>query len=397
MIIGLVGKPSVGKSTFFKACTLAEVDIASYPFTTIKPNSGVGYVKVECVEKEFNTKCNPRFGFCIDGIRYVPVQLIDVAGLIEGSYEGKGMGNQFLSDLNQADVLIHIVDASGSTNEKGEQVEKLSYNPCNDVKFLENELDMWYYGILKKGWDKFVKTISDNQNVKRVIAKQLSGLNVTEEIAEECIKKLKLLHHPTQWQDNDLKELARELRIKTKPMIIAANKIDVEGSLLNLHKLQEKFKEYIIIGCSADSEVALREAAKKGLIKYKPGDNNFYILEKSKLNEKQINALEYIKEDVLNKLGSTGIQEVLDTSVFKLLNYIAVFPGGISKLEDSEGRRLPDCFLLKNGSTALDFAFKIHTDLGNNFVKAMDVKKRMAVGKDHKLSHRDVIEIKTSK
>ena len=54
MLIGIVGKPSSGKSTFFKASTLAEVEIANYPFTTIKPNHGTGFVKVDCVDKEFN-------------------------------------------------------------------------------------------------------------------------------------------------------------------------------------------------------------------------------------------------------------------------------------------------------------------------------------------------------
>ena len=110
MLIGLVGKPSVGKSTFFKAATLAEVEIASYPFTTIKPNHGVGYVKIDCIDKEFNVQCNPNHGFCIDHKRFVPVELMDVAGLVPGASEGKGLGNQFLDDLRQADVFLHIVE-----------------------------------------------------------------------------------------------------------------------------------------------------------------------------------------------------------------------------------------------------------------------------------------------
>ena len=138
MLIGIVGKPSCGKSTFFNAQTLANVEIANYPFTTIKPNHGTGYVRVDCVDREFNTKCNPRFGYCIESNRFVPVELLDVAGLVPGAHEGKGMGNQFLDDLNQADVLIHIIDVAGSTNEKGESVPALSYNPANDIKFLEH-------------------------------------------------------------------------------------------------------------------------------------------------------------------------------------------------------------------------------------------------------------------
>ena len=271
MLIGIVGKPSTGKSTFFKAATLAEVAIASHPFTTIKPNHAVGFVRTKCVEGEFKVKCNPRFGYCINENRFVPIDLIDVAGLIQGSHEGKGLGLSFLSDLNQADALIHIIDISGSTNEKGESVKPLSHDPLKDVKFLEYELDMWYLGIMKKGWEKFARTIQqENQNIKKALAKQLSGLRVTEEIVESVIKKLNLSHHPVDWSESDLKSLASELRKLTKPMIIAANKIDVNGSKYNLDRLKEAFPEYHIFHCSADSELALKEATKKKFIEYIP-------------------------------------------------------------------------------------------------------------------------------
>ncbi len=179
MLIGIVGKPNVGKSTFFKAATLAEVEIANYPFATIKPNSGVGYVKVKDPARDFNKISNPRNGYVLKEFRFVPVQLIDVAGLVPGAHEGLGMGNQFLDDLRQADVLIHVIDVSGSTNEKGEQVEPLTYDPAEDVKFLEVELDMWYLGILRKGWEKFARTVmQEKSEIHKALAKQLSGLKV---------------------------------------------------------------------------------------------------------------------------------------------------------------------------------------------------------------------------
>ena len=397
MLIGIVGKPSTGKSTFFKASTLAEIEISSRPFTTIKPNHAIGYVKVQCADKNFNVKCNPRFGFCINSNRFVPVDLIDCAGLIEGSHEGKGLGLSFLNDLNQADALIHIIDVSGSTNEKGNIVKPLSYDPAKDVKFLEHELDMWYYSLIKKGWDKFSKTLEhDNQNIKRAIAKQLSGLRVTEDIVEIVIKKLKLVHHPKDWSDKDLKELSRELRILTKPMIIAANKIDILGSKLNLEKLQKEFPEYKIIPCSADSELALREAAKHKLIEYIPGENNFKIVS-DKLTNEQKKALEYIKTNVLDVYGSTGVQNILDYAVFDMLKYFPVFPGGVNKLEDKDGNVIPDCFLMPENTTALDFAFRLHTDIGKNFIKAIDVKTKRVIGKEHKLKSGDVVEIAVKK
>jgi len=257
---------------------LAEVEIAIYPFTTINPNKGVGFVKVDCVDKDFNVTCSPRFGYCMNSKRFVPIELIDVAGLVQGAYEGKGHGNQFLDDLNQADALIHIIDISGSTNENGEAVEPLSYDPLNDVSFLEYELNMWYVRILKKGWDKFARTVKgEHSKVSIAIAKQMSGVRVTEEIAENAIKKLNLNEDILKWNDKDLFKIASELRSITKPMIIAANKIDIPDAGKNLKRLIEKFPSYKIIACSAESELALKEAAKKNLVSYIPGESNFEI------------------------------------------------------------------------------------------------------------------------
>jgi len=397
MFISLFGKPSVGKSTFFKAATLAEVEIASYPFTTLKSQEGIAYVKIQCIENEFNTKCNPRFGYCINRNRFVPIKLTDIPGIIEGSHAGAGRGNEFLSSIASADALIHIIDISGSTNEKGESVKPLSHDPLKDVKFIGYELDMWYFGILKKGWEKFARTVQqENQNIKKALSKQLSGLKVTEEIVENIIKKLKLSHHPIEWLDQDLKNLSSELRKLTKPLIIAANKIDIEGSKLNLDRLKETFPEYKIFPCSADSELALREASKHKLIEYIPGENNFKIIS-DKISKEQKSALEFIKTKILDVYGSTGVQNILDFTVFELLRYLAIFPGGVNNLKDSDGRTLPDCYLMQENSTSLDFAFKLHTDLGKNFIKAIDVRTKRIIGKEYKLKNRDIIEIITKK
>lgn len=399
MLVGVVGKANVGKSTFFKALTLAEVEIANYPFATIKPNSGVGYVKVECAEKHFNVKCNAREGFCLNGTRFVPVQVIDVAGLVPGAHEGKGMGNQFLDDLRQADVLIHVIDVAGTTNEKGEPVEPGSYDPADDVRFLEVEIDMWYFGILKKGWDKFVRRVmQEKQPITEALSAQLGAMRVTEDMVNEVVAKLGLdKEKPDSWSDEDIKSMAIDFRKKTKPMVVACNKIDIEGAAENFTRLENEFPEHMMIACSAESELALREAAKHELIDYIPGEPDFTVKDESKLSDKQRTALQFIKDNLLSKYKTTGVQQVIDKAVFEHLKYIAVFPGGIGKLEDSEGRVLPDCFLLPPGSTALDFAFKIHTDLGENFIKAIDVKKKLPVGKEHVLHHGDVIEIVTRK
>jgi len=393
MLLGLVGKPSCGKSTFFKAATLADVLIASYPFATIKPNHGMGYVKVDALCKELKVKCNPRTGFCTGETRFVPVELMDVAGLVAGASEGKGLGNKFLDDLRQADMFIQIVDASGTTDIEGREGRG---NPIEDVKMLENELNKWYEGIFKKVWDKLSRTIqSTKQNFPEAVAKQFSGLRVSEEDVKEVLIKLKLNpEQPTTWSEEDLTNFTTTLRHLTKPMLIAANKIDKPDAKENLEKLKKEFPEILIIPCSSDSELALREASNGELIEYTQGDSSFKI-NGDRVNEKQKAALESIQKSVLDVYGSTGVQEVLDKAVFDLLKYIAIFPAG-SKLSDSKGNILPDCFLLPAGSTALDFAYHLHTDIGDKFVKAIDVRTKQPVGKDHALKHRDGIEIMTS-
>ncbi|MBI2045552.1 redox-regulated ATPase YchF [Candidatus Pacearchaeota archaeon] len=395
MLIGLIGKPSVGKSTFFKAATLAEVEIASYPFTTIKPNHGVGYVKVDCIEREMNTKCMPNHGFCIKGIRFVPIDLMDVAGLVPGASEGKGLGNRFLDDLRQADAFIQIVDLSGETDAEGKLLEGKSYDICNDVRFLEDELNKWYFNILSKVWKTFSKQLDSGKDINypRAIANQFSGLGVKEEHAKAVFRKLGIDEHLSRWTPKQILEFASLLRKESKPMIIAANKVDTEKGSENLKKLKEAFPDKMIMPCSSDSELALREAAKHGLIEYIPGENDFKIIKG--LNDRQKRALETIRGDVLSVYGGTGVQEILNKAVFELLGYLAIFPASANRLMDSKGRILPDCFLLPPGSTALDFAFFLHTDFGNNFIKAIDAKSKMALGKEYVLKNRDALEIVT--
>jgi hypothetical protein len=294
--------------------------------------------------------------------------------------------------------LIHIVDVSGSINEKGEEVEKLSYDPAEDIKFLEHELNMWYLRLIEKGWEKFARTVQQERpELKKALTKQLSSLRVTEELIDSVIKKLDLGLEILKWDKDVLTKIAIELRKETKPMIIACNKVDVNGAKEKFEKLKDEFPDHLLVPCSAESELALREASKHELISYVPGNKEFEIIKEEKLNEKQKKGLELVKNDVLAKFNSTGVQNVLDKAVFELLGYIAIFPGGVNNLKDQHGKILPDCFLMPPKTTALDFAFRLHTDIGNAFIKAIDVKTKKPVGKDYLLKNRDVIEIATSK
>lgn len=393
MIIGVVGKPNVGKSAFFRALTLADAESGNFPFTTIDANSGVGYVKIKDPALEFSKHSNPREGYVQGDFRFVPVQIIDVAGLVPGAHEGKGLGNKFLDDLRQADVLIHVIDLSGSTNEKGEQVELNSYDPAEDIKFLEEELDLWFYSILKRNWINIEKKIKlQDMKIEIALNSVLSGLAISEKNILIAIKELNLDKDNISSQ---LELLAKKLRELSKPIVIAANKCDVlEDEILTkkIKRLKKEFPNYLIIPIVAEYEFNLKKAHEAKVINYISGENSFEIIKEEALNENQKNGLHKIKE-FISKNKSTGVQETLNSAVFDLLKMKPIFPGGISKLEDSKGNVLPDCFLMTEKATALDFAYRLHTDFGKNFIKAIDVKTKMMIGKEHVLKFGDIVEI----
>jgi len=322
MLVGIVGRPNSGKSTFFKAATMSDVLIASYPFATIKPNRGIGYVKIKDLAVEFGKHSNPREGFIRGDWRFVPFELMDVAGLVEGASEGRGLGNEFLNDLSVADAFIHVVDLSGEFDGEGKPIQ--GYYPGRDIEIIEKELDLWYLGIFKKVWKTFSRTVElQRTNFSDAVAKQFSGLKVSTGDVKQVILKLKLdVEKPTMWGEEEIFKFSRMLRKITKPMIIAANKIDRPLAKENLKFIEKEF-DYSIVPCFADGELALREADKINLIDYVSGDKDFKIV--GGLNEGQRKALDRISE-IITEFGNSGVQEVLNKIVFEILDYISVFP-----------------------------------------------------------------------
>jgi len=382
MQVGLVGKPSSGKSSFFKAATMIDVAIAAYPFTTINPNIGMGYVTSDCVCQEYNVKCNPKNSLCIEGKRYIPVKLIDVAGLVPDAHLGKGLGNKLLDDLRQAPCLIHIVDASGTTDVEGKSTS--GYDSCNDIRFLTREVDLWLASIVERGVSKYVsKKKFSKVDLVDILTDQLTGLGIKKEDIQLTLDKVGI---------DDVEKFASELRRVSKPIIIAANKIDLSSSEENLKRMKEEFTNLTIIPTSAASEIALRKANEKEIIEYK--NNSFTIKDESKINEKQREGLKIIEQRVLKKYGSTGIQECLNKAVFEVLDNIVVYPvADINKLSDKKGNVFPDAFLVKNGTTLKEFAFSIHSDIGEKFIGGLEAKTRRKLGADYVLKKDDVIEI----
>jgi len=392
MEIGVVGKPNVGKSTFFSAATLAPAEIASYPFTTIEPNKGIAYVKTECPHVELGTSCDPRNAPCENGTRLVPIELLDVAGLVPDAHEGRGLGNKFLDDLRQASALIHIVDASGSTDFEGNPCAISKHDPVKDVEFLEIEVSHWIKNIISKDWTKIARQAQyEGKNLEKQLYDKMTGLGISEVQIKEALVDSKLSDQPVDWTDDDLLTMARNLQLRGKPMILAANKSDIAPKE-NVERLQN-LDSYITIPTSAEFELALRRAANSDLVEYEIGSDKFTIPDPSKLNEAQLKGMKHI-EDVLPRLGTTGVQRCIEKAAFDLLDLIIVFPvEDENKYCDHDGNVLPDAYLVPKGSTARDLAFKVHTDLGENFIRAIDARTNRVVGADHPLENNDVITI----
>lgn len=393
MQIGLLGKTNVGKSTFFSAATEAPVTIGNFPFTTIEPNVGVAYVLTDCACKHFGIK--HEIPLCKNGIRFVPIKLIDVAGLVPGAHEGKGLGNQFLDDSRQAEALIHVVDIAGSTDIHGQPVPIGTHDPLEDVKFVEEEFELWFKQILEREWSKLTKEIEQKKS-KLVdgIAKRFSGLSIKDYQVQEVLQNLQLLtKKPTEWKDSDLTLFVKELRKKTKPILIAANKADLCKDLTVVEKIKNNSK---VILCSAETELLLRKASKAGLVDYIPGDSGFTLKENVEISSQQQKALDLVNS-VFSKINSTGIQNVLNSIVFDVLKLIVVYPvEDDSKLCNKDGEILPDAKLLSPNSNAKNLAETIHADLAKGFLHAIDVKTKQRIGADHHLKNGDVIKIVSS-
>lgn len=384
MKIGLVGKPNVGKSTFFKAATLKDVAIADYPFTTIEPNVGVAYVRAKCPHVDLGVQCKPNHGECRDGTRFVPVELVDVAGLVPGAHEGRGLGNKFLDDLRRADALLHVVDASGSADAEGRPVAPGTHDPLADVQFLEDEFTWWIDGILAKDWDRIFKRVQvSGEKLESLIQEKLTFLGLSEKLVAAAIREGGLDHHT----------LAASVRRLSKPILIAFNKAD-KVPRERIPELGARLGKTPWQATAADSEIALRAASKAGLIRYEPGAPGFEIVDAAKLNPKQRQALDYIRDHVLAPHGTTGVMPALERAVYELLKLIVVYPvEDETHYTDKKGNVLPDAHLVPQGVTAKDLAYRVHTQLGDNFIRAVDARTRRVIGADHALQNGDVVRI----
>ncbi|SFR68848.1 redox-regulated ATPase YchF [Halogeometricum limi] len=383
--IALAGKPNAGKSTFYKAATMADVDVGNYPFTTIDPNRGVSYARTRCPCLDRDERC----GNCEDGVRYVGVELLDVAGLVPGAHEGRGLGNQFLDALTNADVILAVVDASGGTNEEGEPVEIGTYDPVEEADFVEAELEQWLAGIIEKNWESVVrKSRSPDFDIDEALAEMLTGFGATEYEVAASLRALEYPADPKQWTDEHREALARDVRARTKPIVLVANKADVAPPE-NLERLRESDKP--VVAATADGELGLRKAAEAGIVDYLPGDDDFDIV--GDVSAAQEKGLEKIRE-VVEANGGTGVQTALNTAVYDVLDMVTAYPvQNETRWTDGTGEMLPDAFLLERGSTPRDLAYAVHSDIGDGYLHAVDARSTRRIAEDYELDEADVIKI----
>lgn len=401
-IIGIVGKTNVGKSTLFSALTMIPVKIADHPFTTIEPNTGIAYVRRRCVHLDLGLKgCNPRTGFCVKGDRFMPIKIIDVAGLIPGASKGRGLGNKFMDDLRQADLLIYVVDASGSTDLEGNRCKPGTQDPVEEARLILAEINEWFKDVVARVWtSKIERALVTSQNPIDTIFQNLSGLSIKRKHVVEAINLAGLgVKPPKSWTRADIEEFALRLREVSKPIIIAANKVDYPESQDNVRRLIEEYGKENVVPVSALAELILRKAKQSDIIDYLPGDSEVrYKVSIDKLSRDQVRALELVERQVLKLYGSTGVQELLRRAVFEKLNLITVYPvEDENKYTDHHGNILPDAYLVEKGTTARELAYMVHTELGESFLYAIDAKRKRRVGESHILEDNDVVKIVAAK
>ena len=384
--IALIGKPNVGKSTLFSALTFSQAEIANYPFTTVKPNIGVGYVITKCPDIEIGKKCNPREGRCNGGRRLVPVEIIDVPGLIPGASEGKGMGNEFLDYIREAEIIIHVFDTSGKISSEGEPIS-VDSDQWEDVISVEREMVLWLSSRIYRDWDKFSrKADASQERPEKILHERLASYGISEHQTTGLLSGLSLPRKFSHWKKEDAEKLVNEIFKKVKPIVRVGNRADLSSKERLQSFLKEDDKCFFVSG---GYELLLEKASKIGLVK----DDGSTIKATGKGTQEQMNALEGIIKFYSNTIHSR-VWEVLSHVVFNVMNYSVVYPvADESTWSDSKGNVLPDAILIPPGTTSLDLAFRIHSDIGSGFIRAIDCRKKMAVRKDYVLNSADVIKI----
>jgi ribosome-binding ATPase YchF (GTP1/OBG family) len=396
--IGPIGKTNAGKTTFFNAATLQNAEISNYPFTTKTPNTGIGQAATICVHRELGLReDNPKNSQCVEGWRMIPIEIIDLPGLIKGASEGRGLGNQFLAVASQSDVLLHVIDASGSIDAEGKIASPGVGDPLADIEDIEQELAMWYLHLFSNNLDKVVRLqkTRSGTDFSDALSESMQGIGVTHDHINQALKKTKLFGEDVEnWNSSQSLDFAWALREISKPTLIVANKIDVPEAAKNFSRIRESYRDIIVVPASAESELTLRRAEQTGVIKYSPAAERFEIAKGAKLSDRQQRALSHITKAILGEYLRTGVQFAINVAVFKLLRMNSIYPvSDLNKFSDKSGNILPDVFLMRDGANVSDLASSIHSDLAKGLLYAVDARTGIRLPVEYQLKDRDVLSI----
>ncbi|KAK3301195.1 P-loop containing nucleoside triphosphate hydrolase protein [Chaetomium fimeti] len=408
-LIGLVGKPSAGKSSTLNSLTDATSKVGNFPFTTIDPQRAIGYLQIDCAcaRHGVSERCRPNYGACVGGRRSVPIELLDVAGLVPGAHQGKGLGNKFLDDLRHADALIHVVDVSGTTDAEGKNTR--GYDPSVDIAWLRSEIVAWIRGNLMEKWGSIKRRhIAVKATAVETLQNQFSGYGSTSSVVARTLDKLGLKEALEEWSDETIDRVVNAFTDEKFPTVIALNKIDHPDADKNIAKIAKMQDPNTIVLCSAVSEIFLRKLAKQGYIKYTEGSEFVDTREDliadgdpdggglKELDEKNRNRIENLKDMVLYRFGSTGVVQVLSKAA-EILGLVPVYPVrntatfGSGSGESKQAFR--DCVLVKKNSTVADVARKIMGDAPIAYIEGVGGTRVaddqiVSVGKNDILSFR---------
>ncbi|KAK5170406.1 uncharacterized protein LTR77_004994 [Saxophila tyrrhenica] len=396
-LIALVGKPSSGKSTTLNSLTDTTAKVGNFPFTTIDPNRAVGYLHIPCAcsrtilpgntppspsdPPPLQTRCKPNYGACQKGTRSVPIELLDVAGLVPGAHQGKGLGNKFLDDLRHADALIHVVDVSGTTDQEGKATR--GYDPSVDIAWLRDEIVRWVFGNLMQKWGGVKRRhTAIKATAVETLQGQFSGYGANSAIIARTLDRLALKQPLQDWDDATIQLVVEAFVDEKFPTVIALNKIDHPDADKNISKIAKQQPPERLVLCSAISEVFLRRLVKQGFVQYIPGsefvDTREDLLDNGdspdqvdlkELDEKLKTRIENLKDMVLFRFGSTGVNQVLSRAS-EVLGLVPVFPvrniGSFGSGEAGSGGDraavFRDCVLVRKGSTVGDVYRKVMGD-----------------------------------
>jgi len=345
-----------------------------YSFTTIDPQRAIGYLQIPCACARYGLedKCKPNYGACVEGRRSVPIELLDVAGLVPGAHEGRGLGNKFLDDLRHADALIHVVDASGTVDAEGKETR--GYDPSVDIAWLRSEIVAWIKGNLMDKWNSIKRRhVAIKATAAETLQAQFSGYGATTTIVNRALDKTGIKEPLEHWSEETIDLVVNAFTDEKFPTVLALNKIDHPDSDKNIVKIAKMYPHVVL--CSAISEVFLRKMAKQGYIKYTEGgefvDTREDLIEAGdpeggglkELDDKNRNRIENLKDMVLYRFGSTGVVQVL-TKAAEVLGLVPVFPvRNTTTFGASDSKAVfRDCVLVKKNSTVGDAARKVMGD-----------------------------------